>query len=203
MATVIFFLYFIIFNKLEITITGSGFDTTQGTGVVWIDSQQPIINSWTSNNIVVVVAGGTVTGLISVTNNDGFGDTTTSNFNMITTIVVRKSVTNISLDGSSISSAIPGSTVTYAIHCSALSTDATNALVYDELPDDGIYMTNTPAAGWTPEFSTDPSPVQDYVSPDYNPVPPAVKSNVKWMRWKKPLLNADETAILIFQVLIK
>ena len=186
-----------------INITGTGFNPVQGTGVVWIDGQQAFIDTWTTTNIIAVVVPGTVTGLISVTNSDNLGDTTSSNFNVIAELVVRKSVTNISIGVSSISGAIPGSSVAYAIHCSAAMTKATNALVYDQLPGDSIYMTNTPPAGWTPEFSTNTGPDQDYASGHYGTTPPAIKSNLKWIRWKNPSLNADETAILIYKVLIK
>ncbi len=120
---------------------------------------------------------------------------------------INKSLSDIMLNGSSIAAPIPGAVLIYRISYSNSGNAAgDNALIYDELPDNTKYNTNymlPPATGWTSQFSAAADPDQDYGSVDYTNCPPSVKTNVTWIRWRKPFIQADESGILIYKVIIK
>jgi hypothetical protein len=50
----------------QVTISGSGFGATQGTGVVWLGSTLGAVVSWTSTQISATVASNSTSGTIQV-----------------------------------------------------------------------------------------------------------------------------------------
>jgi hypothetical protein len=52
-----------------VTIAGSGFGATQGTGQVWIGTAQGVVQSWSATQIVAQVAAGSKSGVVQVLNN--------------------------------------------------------------------------------------------------------------------------------------
>jgi uncharacterized repeat protein (TIGR01451 family) len=92
----------------------------------------------------------------------------------------------------------PGSLVTYKITYSNLGTGyATNVVIFERIPGQAAYYTNYPGSGttdWQTEFAHIPNPDQTYDSADYD----SAISNIKWVRWKKASLAADEDNKTIF-----
>jgi hypothetical protein len=58
----------------QITITGSGFGSSQGSGLVWLGSQPGVVVTWTDTQIVATVAQGAVTGFVRVLQSDLFSN---------------------------------------------------------------------------------------------------------------------------------
>jgi hypothetical protein len=124
----------------------------------------------------------------------------------ITTISISKSVSNISLEGTPITDALPGATVTYTINYSNITVDQGNyAIIYDRLSTNLIYSTNiiSAPAGWNQEFSTNQIPDQTWNSTHYINSIPALKQNIKWVRWKKNIVAGHEAGIFTLKVIIK
>jgi hypothetical protein len=46
----------------QVTITGTGFGTTQGSGLVWIGTKYATVVSWSDTQVVATVASGSATG---------------------------------------------------------------------------------------------------------------------------------------------
>ncbi len=119
---------------------------------------------------------------------------------------ISKSISNITLGGINFR-AIPGATIIYKIIYSNTSLNASsNAIIYDKLADNVVYRTNFfgTAAGWTVEYSTNTSPDQTWNSVDYTNVCPFPKNLIKWIRWCKPSVAANEDGkILFYKGLIK
>jgi hypothetical protein len=53
----------------SVTINGSGFGASQGTGQVWIGTAQGVVQSWSATQIVAQVAAGSKSGVVQVLNN--------------------------------------------------------------------------------------------------------------------------------------
>jgi len=128
------------------------------------------------------------------------------------TLYISKSISNIILAGTPLSKPIPGSTVIYRISYSNLSAiGANNSVIYDALPKAGIYLTNFmgTATGWTVQFSTNNSPEQNYFSTDYSNWYTMMsnlqwRTNLKWIRWLKPLVPSTEDGLtLYYKIIIK
>ena len=49
-----------------VTITGSGFSATQGSGQVWIGSTDGVVSSWRDTQVTATVASGAVTGIVKI-----------------------------------------------------------------------------------------------------------------------------------------
>jgi IPT/TIG domain len=52
-----------------VTITGSGFGTTQGNGTVWIGNMYGVVSGWSDTQIVASVASDAVSGIVNVWQN--------------------------------------------------------------------------------------------------------------------------------------
>ena len=46
----------------QVTITGTGFGTTQGSGMVWLGTKYATVVSWSDTQVVATVASGSATG---------------------------------------------------------------------------------------------------------------------------------------------
>ncbi len=152
-----------------------------------------------------------VTNEVSISG-DNFADQYATNIISLTQgipiLSISKSISNVMLGGVPVSTPIPGATVTYIITYSNSGTgDAINMLIYDQLPGITVYFTNYmgTATGWSEAYSTNAGPDQSWGSADYTAGPPggAVKSNVRWIRWKKALVPAGESGTIFYQVIIK
>ena len=53
----------------SVTITGSGFGSPQGSGIVWLGSMQGQVTSWSDTQVVAAVAAGAVSGIARVQQN--------------------------------------------------------------------------------------------------------------------------------------
>lgn len=53
----------------SVSITGSGFGSAQGSGIVWIGSAQGVVASWTDTQVVATVASNAVSGIVRVQQN--------------------------------------------------------------------------------------------------------------------------------------
>jgi len=98
---------------------------------------------------------------------------------------------------------IPGAMLEYIISYSNKGPDAAlNAFVYDKLCSDVTYFTQQAAAGWTLEWSTNTDPDNSWGSVDYKSSRP-LKSDIKWIRWKRTVLPNAESGYFIYKVIIK
>ena len=52
-----------------VTIAGSGFGASQGSGTVWIGSAPGLVSSWSDTQVVATVADGSVTGIVRIQQN--------------------------------------------------------------------------------------------------------------------------------------
>jgi hypothetical protein len=52
-----------------VTFNGSGFDSTQGSGVVWLGSMAGGVQTWSDNQVTASVATGAVTGIARIQQN--------------------------------------------------------------------------------------------------------------------------------------
>ncbi len=131
--------------------------------------------------------------------------TTTTQTNLIN-LFIAKSITNIRIAGMGIQRPIPGSSVSYHIHCSNMdSVVAGNAVIYDEIDTTfAKYLTNSESTppGWDIEWSTNSSPGQSYTSLDYTLSCPVV-SQIKWVRWKRVSFGGNVSTSFGFKVIIK
>jgi len=119
-------------------------------------------------------------------------------------ITLSKSVSNVTQSGTA-SSAIPGSSVLYKVEFQITGTmSATNIVIYDMIPVYSLYWTNYlgTATAWTSQYATNDPPDQSYPSTDYKTSFTA-RSNVMWIRWKKPDQAAGTTGTLFYKVIIK
>jgi hypothetical protein len=53
----------------SVTITGSGFGSAQGSGIVWIGSAQGLVASWTDTQVVATVDSNAVSGIVRIQQN--------------------------------------------------------------------------------------------------------------------------------------
>ncbi|MDD5066257.1 MAG: hypothetical protein PHF84_04360, partial [bacterium] len=122
-----------------------------------------------------------------------------------TIIAVSKSISNIALNNNPVA-AIPGSTITYKISYSNLGLiSAWNVVVYDRLSPRVTFSTAAmgSATGWTIQYSTNTTPLQDYNSAQYSNNYIS-KDRIKWIRWKKPDMGTVEDGrSLVYKVIIK
>jgi hypothetical protein len=58
----------------EVTITGSGFGSVQGTGQVWLGTANGVVQSWSDGQVVAVVASGSATGQAQILQNGVFSN---------------------------------------------------------------------------------------------------------------------------------
>ncbi len=115
-----------------------------------------------------------------------------------------KSISNVTLGGLPIAGPVPGSTVTYSIYYSNAGGEAQNMIIYDQLPANAIYFSNTPWSNWGAQYTYEDPPVsQAWGSGNYINMPPPVSSNVRWIRWTKSSVAYSETGWMIYSVIIK
>ncbi len=115
-----------------------------------------------------------------------------------------KSISNVTLGGLPIAGPVPGSTVAYSIYYSNAGGEAQNMIIYDQLPSNAIYFSNTPWSGWGAQFTYDDPPVsQAWGSLNYTNMPPPISSNVRWIRWTNSSVADSETGLMIYSVIIK
>ncbi|MDD5066283.1 MAG: right-handed parallel beta-helix repeat-containing protein [bacterium] len=116
---------------------------------------------------------------------------------------VTKSVSNITLDGSNVRT-IPGSTIEYKMHYTNSGLGAgKNVFIYDKVKSSIVtFQTSWGEPGWTMQWSTNPAPAQSYDSTDYKDTMPA-KTNIMWVRWKKPALSYYSGGNFYIKVIIK
>ena len=118
-------------------------------------------------------------------------------------ISLSKSISDIRLGGVVVSSPVPGSTVTYQINYSNQGpVAASNMIIYDQLPGNVIYISITPT-GWIEQYSYSAGPDQSYGSADYTNMPPAVSSNVRYVRWINSSVPAGEAGSFTYTVIIR
>ncbi len=127
-------------------------------------------------------------------------------------IEITKSISNIMLGPSTIAGAIPGATIIYKISYSNTGTaGGINTVIYDAISTFVIYKTNylsPPTIGWTAQYSTNINPGQNYGSTDYTNWYTMMsnfwwRTNLHWIRWKKPLIPVGEEGIIIYRTIIK
>jgi len=125
----------------------------------------------------------------------GWKEYKVSMFNLV------KSISNIHspFNGKS----VPGAEVIYKISFTNYLS-GTNEVIYDQLPSSVMFWSNYwgTATGWTLEYSTNTSPTNLYNSSSYthNIV---IKSNIKWVRWKKNIVNGGEAGTFVYSVIIR
>ena len=116
---------------------------------------------------------------------------------------VSKVISDISINGISVSAPLPGSTITYQVNWSNQGPgSALNMIVYDQLPADVIYSNITPT-GWIEQYSYSALPDQSYGSADYDAIPPGIASNVRYVRWINASVPAGEAGSFTYTVIIK
>lgn len=111
----------------------------------------------------------------------------------ITTLSIVKKVSNITLN-SITEQAIPGATITYLISYSNVGfASARNVVVYDNIISYLTFRTSylSTATAWTIQYSTNENPDQSFSSADYTNGF-IDKNRVKWVRWKKNIIGANE-----------
>lgn len=126
-----------------------------------------------------------------------------TNFN--TFITVTKSISNSILNGMDYP-VVPGSTLCYQIIYSNLgNVNGKDITIYDHIPSMVTFSTvDNIGLGWEFEYSTNNNPLQDFNSEDYIAGIPIIKTNVKWIRWKKNQVNINEDNWkLKFKVIVK
>ena len=148
-----------------------------------------------------------VTNLVTITASNAVSTNAvlTNNITLpgLITLSVSKSIISVELDGSGISAPVPGSTITYQVNWSNQGPgSALNMIVYDQLPADVIYSNITPT-GWIEQYSYSALPDQSWGSAVYSNMPPAVSSNVRWVRWINPSVPAGEAGSFTYTVIIK
>jgi hypothetical protein len=67
-----------------------------------------------------------------------------------------------------------------------------------------MFVTNSAAipSGWAIQWSTNASPNQGYLSPDYSDVQPS-PSRLRWIRWKKNAVAGAESVRLTYRIIIR
>jgi len=119
---------------------------------------------------------------------------------------ITKSVSNITWGGVPVSKPIPGASITYIItYSNAGDASASMTTIFDGIPANTKYITNyalPSATSWTSEYTEDGAPDQSYSSISYSDTYTA-KSNITFVRWKKPLVGAGEKGEFIYKVIIK
>ena len=123
----------------------------------------------------------------------------------VAALSISKSILNVTLGGSPIAGPVPGSTVTYSVYYSNTGSTAGNMIIYDRLPANVIYFSNSSPAGWGAQYSYDDPPAsQAFLSANYsNMPPPPVSSNVRWIRWTNSSVADSEIGVMIYSVIIK
>ncbi|MBU1077857.1 MAG: hypothetical protein KKH98_11230, partial [Spirochaetes bacterium] len=118
-------------------------------------------------------------------------------------INVIKTVSNVTLGGVN-KNAIPGSTVEYKIYYTNSGLGAgKNVIVYDKVSTNIVtFQTSWGEPIWTMQWSTNPAPDQSYDSTDYQGIMPA-KTNIIWVRWKKPTFSCYSGGNFYYKVIIK
>jgi uncharacterized repeat protein (TIGR01451 family) len=120
------------------------------------------------------------------------------------TLSLVKSLSNISLGGSSITRIAPGSTVTYSLWYSNQGPSAiNNVLIRDLLPGNAKYFDMDVIAGWSNQFTANPAPDQSYGSASYSNASAGVDPAIQFIRWKRLSLPAGATGKLIYKVIVK
>ena len=71
-----------------VTITGTGFGTVQGSGIVWLGSTTGVVQSWSDTQVVAVVASNSVTGVVRVQQNSLWSNALTFTMPGNTTVLV-------------------------------------------------------------------------------------------------------------------
>lgn len=119
-------------------------------------------------------------------------------------ITLSKSISEITLNSIN-EDPIPGSTIKYHIKISNSSSSLTyGPVIYDKIPQPALYKTNSAEApmAWVIEYSTNSSPDQTYSSQDYVTQEPS-SMKVKWIRWKKPVMEITQDFSFYFGIIIK
>lgn len=120
-------------------------------------------------------------------------------------IVIQKFVSNITLDGNP-TGAFPGATIHYVIYYSNVSSiTGMDVTIRDYIPSQVLFQTNLGAniGGWTNEYSTNPTPDQNWSSPDFTTNQPP-KNLINWLRWRKGRIPPGEDGYRIeYKVIIK
>ena len=125
-----------------------------------------------------------------------------------TAFSITKSVSNILLNGVP-SKPIPGAMIIYKIVYSNIGgANGNNVILYDKLPRNVSFFTEgiPTAVGWSFQYATKLLPDQSYPSGDYSGGGsyPAVKTNVKWVRWiKNPVGSGEKGLYLVYKAIIK
>ncbi len=140
------------------------------------------------------------------TNESWYSHITNATIIYTTIIKIEKSISNITVNNIE-NRAIPGSSILFKINISNKGKwDGKNVIIYDKIMKNTIYATNLSgsATNWICEFSTNNTPLQSYISPDYTPAITFPKYKIKWIRWKKNLLFPYEDGIfLLYKSIIK
>jgi uncharacterized repeat protein (TIGR01451 family) len=123
--------------------------------------------------------------------------------NSNTIISITKSISNVMLGGTPLTSIIPGATVTYKLYYTNVGPgNAVNYIIYDQLPLGTKYM-DMSTNGWTPQFTYSATPDQSWGSTDYSNTPPASPSSVQSIRWLNASIPAGASGFFTYEVIIK
>ena len=100
----------------QVTITGSGFGATQGSGQAWLGTGNAVVQSWSDTQVVAVVSNGSTTGNAVILQNG------------VTSNAVPFSVNTLQVTSVSPSSGAPGTVVT--INGNGFGTSQENGMVW-------------------------------------------------------------------------
>jgi uncharacterized repeat protein (TIGR01451 family) len=106
--------------------------------------------------------------------------------------------------GGSVSGAIPGASITYALACTNSGTGtAYSNMIYDRIPIGTRYVTNSAKVtnGWTPYWSTNAAPSFAYNGAGWTATQPAV-SKIRWVKWQRGIMNPGDKFAVRFKVAI-
>ena len=89
----------------------------------------------------------------------------------------------------------------------APTTPSTESCVNKDIGAEYVkYFTNYPMSGttgWTAQYTTNSNPNQNYSSSDYSSTPPVNKYEIRFLRWKKPVISGGESGTFLYKVIIQ
>lgn len=117
-----------------------------------------------------------------------------------------KSISNVKISGTA-TEAIPGSSICYMIQYNVVTnlTSGLNVIIYDKISGNTTFSTNFQgtATGWSVEYSISNTPDQSYNSSHYTLSRPPDKTQIRWIRWKKASVGAENNRNMFYKTIIR
>jgi uncharacterized repeat protein (TIGR01451 family) len=130
--------------------------------------------------------------------------TVVTQYDTSASLSVNKEIYSIELGGVGITTPVPGASVIFRVTYSNIGpSSADNMIIYDQLPEHVIFLSNGPSGAWQEQYSEQTSPDQSYGSGSYLNMPPAISSNVRWIRWINASVPAGTAGSFTYSVIIK